>query len=179
CFVVDSDANIRRLMFSELRGLQVQSDLFETPSEMLRYAEGVRPDLLFIDITTSLSNAIELIETLAKAQLGCPVQIMTGLNPVLIEQIRRIGERRGLQLLPMLHKPFRPGVIRKILHALNLRRDGAASVAVTLEEVIGNRWLELWYQPKIDLSANVMVGAEAFVRARHPELGVLGPDAFL
>src|SRR5262249_6203840 len=31
----------------------------------------------------------------------------------------------------------------------------------------------------IDLTANVMVGAEAFVRARHPELGVLGPDAFL
>jgi EAL domain-containing protein (putative c-di-GMP-specific phosphodiesterase class I) len=37
----------------------------------------------------------------------------------------------------------------------------------------------LWYQPKIDLKHNVMVGAEAFVRARHPELGILAPDAFL
>jgi EAL domain-containing protein (putative c-di-GMP-specific phosphodiesterase class I)/CheY-like chemotaxis protein len=179
CFVVDSDANIRRLMFSELRGLQVQSDLFETAAEMLRYAEGVSPDLLFVDITTSLSSAIELMETLAQAQLKCPIQIMTGLNPVLIEQIRRIGERRGLRMLPMLHKPFRPAAIRRILHGLNLRRDGAASAGVTLEEIIRNRWLELWYQPKIDLKANVMVGAEAFVRARHPELGVLSPDAFL
>jgi EAL domain-containing protein (putative c-di-GMP-specific phosphodiesterase class I) len=177
CFVVDSDANIRRLMFSELRGLQVQSDLFETALEMLKYAEGVRPDLLFVDITTSLSSAIELIETLAKAQLGCPIQIMTGLNPVLIEQIRRIGERRGLHLLPTLLKPFRPGAIRKILQILNMRRDRASSV--TLEEVIRNKWLELWYQPKIDLKRNVMVGAEAFVRARHPELGILSPDAFL
>jgi EAL domain-containing protein (putative c-di-GMP-specific phosphodiesterase class I)/CheY-like chemotaxis protein len=179
CFVVDSDANIRRLMFSELRGLQVQSDLFETAPEMLKYAEGVRPDLLFVDFTTSLSNAIELIETLAKAQLACPIQIMTGLNPVLIEQIRRVGERRGLQLLPTLLKPFRPNAIRKILQSLNMRRDRAQSNQVTLEEVIRNRWLELWYQPKIDLKQNVMVGAEAFVRARHPELGVLSPDAFL
>jgi EAL domain-containing protein (putative c-di-GMP-specific phosphodiesterase class I)/CheY-like chemotaxis protein len=177
CFVVDSDANIRRLMFSELRGLQVQSDLFETALEMLKYSEGVRPDLLFVDITTSLSSAIELIETLAKARLECPIQIMTGLNPVLIEQIRRIGERRGLRLLPTLLKPFRPGAIRKILQTLNMRRDRANSV--TLEEVIRNKWLELWYQPKIDLKRNVMVGAEAFVRARHPELGILSPDAFL
>ena len=134
CFVVDSDANIRRMMFAELRGLQVQSDLFEKPAEMLQYCEEVRPDLLFVDITTSLSSAIELVETLAKAQLACPIQIMTGLNPVLVEQIRRIGERRGLQLLPVLHKPFRPNAIRKILQALNLRRDGAA----TAPEPIGH-----------------------------------------
>jgi EAL domain-containing protein (putative c-di-GMP-specific phosphodiesterase class I) len=179
CFVVDSDANIRRLMFSELRGLQVQSDLFETVPEMVKYAENVRPDLLFVDVTTSLSNAVDLVGALARAQLHCPIQIMTGLNPVLIEQVKRIGERGGLKLLPVLHKPFRPTTIRKVLQDLKLRRDRAASSVVTLEEVIRNKWLELWYQPKIDLRANVMVGAEAFVRARHPELGVLAPDAFL
>jgi EAL domain-containing protein (putative c-di-GMP-specific phosphodiesterase class I) len=178
CFVVDSDANIRRLMFSELRGLQVQSDLFETAAEMVKYLEKVTPDLLFVDITTSLSNAVELVTALAQANLQCPVQIMTGLNPVLIEQVRRIGARGGLRLLPVLHKPFRPTAIRKVLDGLNLRGDRPAN-PVTLEEVIRNKWLELWYQPKIDLQSNVMVGAEAFVRARHPELGVLSPDAFL
>ena len=178
CFVVDSDANIRRMMFTELRGLQVQSDLFETAPEMLKYAEKVRPDLLYIDITTSMSNAVALIGVLANAQLRCPIQIMTGLNPVLIEQIKRIGDRSGLRLLPVLHKPFRQSGIRKIMQTLNLRRDRASS-QVTLEEIIRNRWLELWYQPKIDLKAHMMVGAEAFVRARHPELGVLAPDAFL
>jgi EAL domain-containing protein (putative c-di-GMP-specific phosphodiesterase class I) len=179
CFVVDSDANIRRLMFSELRGLQVQSDLFETVAEMVKYAENVRPDLLFVDVTTSLSSAVDLVGALAKAELHCPIQIMTGLNPVLIEQVKRIGDRGGLKLLPVLHKPFRPTTIRRVLQDLKLRRDRAASSVVTLEEVIRNKWLELWYQPKIDLRANVMVGAEAFVRARHPELGVLAPDAFL
>jgi EAL domain-containing protein (putative c-di-GMP-specific phosphodiesterase class I) len=64
------------------------------------------------------------------------------------------------------------------LDSLNLRGDRPTN-PVTLEEVIRNKWLELWYQPKIDLQSNVMVGAEAFVRARHPELGVLSPDAFL
>ena len=146
---------------------------------MVKYAENVRPDLLFVDVTTSLSGAVDLVGVLAKADLHCPIQIMTGLNPVLIEQVKRIGERGGLKLLPVLHKPFRPTTIRRVLQDLKLRRDRAASSVVTLEEVIRNKWLELWYQPKIDLRANVMVGAEAFVRARHPDLGVLAPDAFL
>jgi EAL domain-containing protein (putative c-di-GMP-specific phosphodiesterase class I) len=37
----------------------------------------------------------------------------------------------------------------------------------------------LWYQPKIDLTSQLVCGAEALVRLRHPERGVLAPAAFL
>jgi EAL domain-containing protein (putative c-di-GMP-specific phosphodiesterase class I) len=50
---------------------------------------------------------------------------------------------------------------------------------VDLQEVLAEGWLELWYQPTIDLKQRKMVGAEAFVRARHPEHGVLSPETFL
>ncbi len=40
-------------------------------------------------------------------------------------------------------------------------------------------WFELWYQPKIALRTMRMVGAEALVRARHPERGVVPPFFFL
>jgi EAL domain-containing protein (putative c-di-GMP-specific phosphodiesterase class I) len=51
--------------------------------------------------------------------------------------------------------------------------------AITLADVVKNRWFELWYQPKIDLHTQRLVGAEGLVRARHPERGVLNPGAFL
>jgi EAL domain-containing protein (putative c-di-GMP-specific phosphodiesterase class I) len=57
--------------------------------------------------------------------------------------------------------------------------DSAADGKVTLADVLQRGWLELWYQPKIELKSMRMAGAEALVRARHPTRGVLGPGVFL
>lgn len=50
---------------------------------------------------------------------------------------------------------------------------------VTLGDVLRRNWFELWYQPKIDLRAKRLVGAEALVRARRKDGTVLAPGAFL
>jgi diguanylate cyclase (GGDEF)-like protein len=42
-----------------------------------------------------------------------------------------------------------------------------------------NDELELSFQPKVDCSTRAVVGAEALVRWRHPELGLLPPDKFI
>ncbi|WFU04619.1 EAL domain-containing protein (plasmid) [Rhizobium sp. CB3171] len=42
-----------------------------------------------------------------------------------------------------------------------------------------NKELELYYQPKVDLSSGEIIGAEALLRWRHPELGLLMPDSFI
>lgn len=47
------------------------------------------------------------------------------------------------------------------------------------ENALQSNWLELWYQPKIDLTSRLICGAEALIRLRHPERGVLPPSAFL
>ena len=58
-------------------------------------------------------------------------------------------------------------------------RDASGKPQVTLARALKRGWLEVWYQPKIALQTGHMVGAEGLIRARHPELGVLGPGAFL
>ena len=50
---------------------------------------------------------------------------------------------------------------------------------VTLGDVLRRNWFELWYQPKIDLRAKRLVGAEGLVRARRPDGSLLSPAAFL
>ena len=50
---------------------------------------------------------------------------------------------------------------------------------ITLGDVLANGWFELWYQPKIELRTSRLYGAEALVRARHPQRGVLPPGLFL
>lgn len=39
--------------------------------------------------------------------------------------------------------------------------------------------LEVWYQPKVDVSTWENMGVEALIRWRHPEHGLLAPQAFL
>jgi EAL domain-containing protein (putative c-di-GMP-specific phosphodiesterase class I) len=50
---------------------------------------------------------------------------------------------------------------------------------IPLGEILANNWLELWYQPKIELKTLHLVGAEALVRARHPTRGIVPPALFL
>ena len=50
---------------------------------------------------------------------------------------------------------------------------------IEIDEALRRNWLEIWYQPKIDLQRKCLAGAEALARIRHPELGVLLPRAFI
>jgi EAL domain-containing protein (putative c-di-GMP-specific phosphodiesterase class I) len=70
----------------------------------------------------------------------------------------------------------------KALSGMFGRKAVAAEPAdgkITLAQVLTNDWFELWYQPKIELRTMRLYGAEALVRARHPQCGVLPPGMFL
>jgi EAL domain-containing protein (putative c-di-GMP-specific phosphodiesterase class I) len=58
-------------------------------------------------------------------------------------------------------------------------RDASGKPKVTLAKALKRGWLEVWYQPKVSLQTGNWVGAEGLIRARHPEVGILGPGAFL
>jgi EAL domain-containing protein (putative c-di-GMP-specific phosphodiesterase class I) len=51
----------------------------------------------------------------------------------------------------------------------------AKQLRIALEE----NQFEIHYQPKVDLDDGQIIGVEALVRWRHPELGLLYPDSFL
>lgn len=50
---------------------------------------------------------------------------------------------------------------------------------INIEQALREHWLEIWYQPKIDLKRRCLAGAEALARIHHPNLGVLLPGQFL
>ncbi|WP_404400454.1 EAL domain-containing protein [Pelagibacterium halotolerans] len=66
-------------------------------------------------------------------------------------------------------------------YARELSEAAATRLALTndIKQACGNGELELVYQPKILLADGVCIGAEALLRWRHPEHGLLGPDKFI
>jgi EAL domain-containing protein (putative c-di-GMP-specific phosphodiesterase class I) len=177
CFIVDPKPGIGLLVANVCDDLGLQPHRFESFAAMLDASERVRPDVIFLEPGIDGRDGDDVIPAVAAAGFRCPVQLMSGLNAVLTEEARRLGERHGLTMLPVLEKPFRVPAVRQVFDKLGMRRDALASIHVTITDAIRNGWLELWYQPKIDLRARVFAGAEGYVRARHPEYGVVPPDS--
>jgi len=50
---------------------------------------------------------------------------------------------------------------------------------IEIDEALRKGWVEIWYQPKIDLKRKCLAGAEALARIHHPTFGVLLPGTFL
>lgn len=48
-----------------------------------------------------------------------------------------------------------------------------------LRKALEKNELSLFYQPKIELKTNKIVGAEALIRWQHPELGMISPNEFI
>ncbi len=177
CFVVDREPWARQIISSVLRDMNIEVEGFETPDKMLAQYHKKRPQLIFFDVTVGGSEANGCLEMLQSAGVECPIHLISGLNGLLTEQLKRSWSRSGLKILSTVAKPLRQQLIKKMAYELKPTTDDRPKVS--LLEVIDNGWLELWYQPRIDLRSKVFAGAEGFLRARHPKLGIIPASELL
>jgi len=68
---------------------------------------------------------------------------------------------------------------RFFLPALRARAQARRGLGIELRRAHAENEFELYYQPQIRLADNAVVGAEALLRWRHPERGLIAPAAFI
>jgi diguanylate cyclase (GGDEF)-like protein/PAS domain S-box-containing protein len=68
---------------------------------------------------------------------------------------------------------------RFFLPALRARAQARRGLGVELRRAYAENEFELYYQPQIRLADDAVVGAEALLRWRHPERGLIAPAAFI
>jgi diguanylate cyclase (GGDEF)-like protein len=54
-----------------------------------------------------------------------------------------------------------------------------AAIKASLRQAIADRQLTVYYQPKADLRSGEIIGAEALVRWKHPQHGLISPSEFV
>src|SRR5207253_1855556 len=69
---------------------------------------------------------------------------------IMVKAVRQLGEEYGIAMLPPLLPPFSAATLRAGIAPL-LPVEPAPSPAVDVAEALKAGWLELWYQPKIDV----------------------------
>jgi len=70
-------------------------------------------------------------------------------------------------------------ILREHDEALGRKADEAVSLLADVERALAERQFWVAYQPKVDLAADRIVGAEALVRWDHPTKGPLSPGVFV
>ena len=170
-FVIDDEDGICKLITMTLATMGINAVKFHTAKDAIAALDSHLPGLIFLDVALKGSDAVDVIRGLGERGYGGIVQLMSGSNVQLLEDVRRVGARHGLHMRPPLTKPFGAQSIRHVITESRLAKGSLA--VVDLDEALANDWLELWYQPKIDLRSKSLAGAEGLIRCRHPVHGVL------
>jgi EAL domain-containing protein (putative c-di-GMP-specific phosphodiesterase class I)/ActR/RegA family two-component response regulator len=176
-FVVDDEIQVRTFVSSVLTSAGLTPHLLASASEVEAALLHWTPDIIVLDLSLGGSDAIDVIRSLAGIRYVGHILLISGHDDETLHEVLEIGERRGLAMLEPLRKPFRVEALRQRLKAVE--RVPAAESDITLEAALRNNWLELWYQPKIDLHNMLVCGAEGLIRLRHPTEGLVLPERFL
>ena len=187
--ILDDDPTVGLVLCKMLSALDVANRHFVDPLAFLAEARGCPPDLILLDLALGQSDAIDLIRKLEALQYRGRVLLVSGKDVTILNEAERIGRAHGLWMLPPLQKPVRMGELRGRLDApsqppaaADPARETAAqrpAPRADLDEALREKWVEVWYQPKVCLRSLGVSGAEALVRVRHPRLGLVQPIDFL
>jgi EAL domain-containing protein (putative c-di-GMP-specific phosphodiesterase class I)/ActR/RegA family two-component response regulator len=177
-FVVDDEAQVRSFVAEALISAGYAAHQLSTSIELDAAMIQWPPSVIVLDLSLGNSDAVEILRNLSASRFRGDVLLITGRDEATLKEVQAIGERRRLSMLQPLMKPFRLEALRERLRGAH-HREMLPSGGVNLEAALKNKWLELWYQPKIDLRSMMVCGAEALVRLRHPVHGVVPPDQFL
>jgi EAL domain-containing protein (putative c-di-GMP-specific phosphodiesterase class I)/FixJ family two-component response regulator len=192
-YVLDDEAQIAAFVCNVLRASGFDAQPFADPVTLFVETKRALPDLIVLDLALGQSDAVEVIRYLETMRFRGNVLLISGRDAAVLADIERIGTDRGLEMLPSLQKPFRVSDLKSRLTAIGAAESPAArskaavepkpaaarEFMINLPEAERNGWLELWYQPKIDLKTLSVSGAEALLRARHPQFGLVSPANLL
>lgn len=146
-------------------------------------------DVVILDLLMPVMDGIEVIERLAEAHAQSRMVLVSGQDHRVLASASRLAAAHGLKVGGAFAKPFSNDEMRACLaEQIEILRMGTTGqvrrlpVAVTpdrIELALQHKEIAMYYQPQVRIDTLEWVGVEALSRWRHPEFGLLAPDAFI
>jgi diguanylate cyclase (GGDEF)-like protein/PAS domain S-box-containing protein len=136
---------------------------------------GSVPDL--INIGRNLIQAVERPIDIEGHKIYMAVNIGCSLYPRQADNAATLVRNADLAMYEA--KSIGPGALRLFTVDMNERVKARLAGESQLRRALESKELVVYYQPRIDMLTNRVVGAEALVRWQHPEKGLVPPNEFI
>ena len=203
--IIDDVPKIRAVLARVVAGLGyhcVEASTMEDVEAMMRHDP---PHVVLLDLMLGEINGIEVMRLLARLGFAGSVALVSGTDSITLAQVCKMARGIGIRIAGTLSKPVRARELRDLVTgcasafgamraggggAAGIRAEGPAGRGPAgpaggnpdqfcLEEALSRGRMEVWYQPKVELSGFRVAGLEALIRHRHPLHGIEPPARFL
>jgi EAL domain-containing protein (putative c-di-GMP-specific phosphodiesterase class I)/CheY-like chemotaxis protein len=173
-----SKPHVRKFLCKALEDLGFTTCECAHSSEVAAIYAAETPDLFLIGFLAEGAEVAEILERLEESGFNGEVLLVGPQKSLALPALRALGEKLGLQMMSPLTAPYSERELRESL-AKFIPSKELLRPPVDVAEALHEGWLELWYQPKIDLRTLSVFGAEGLIRIRHPRWGVVSPAYFI
>jgi EAL domain-containing protein (putative c-di-GMP-specific phosphodiesterase class I) len=177
CFVVDREEAHRHYVSLALQTHGIETTLFPRAALMREGLSRRIPDLIFVDVSSSSTDAADSLRALAERSYRGVVQLISADGTP--HSVNDVCRSSSLRILPVVQKPVDRTVIKRIVREQGFGGAPPAEDRANLDDALKKGLVEFWYQPKIDLRKKQLAGVELFARIRDPERGILLPGSFM
>ncbi|MCX7556117.1 EAL domain-containing response regulator [Xanthomonadaceae bacterium JHOS43] len=185
--ILDDDAAVGRTIGFIAEGQGFVVHCFEAPDVFLAAVQDMAPSHVALDLIMPGMDGIEVLRRLAELDCQSALILTSGMGQKVLESAQATASERGLNIVGVLPKPFRPQLLRDLLcrstaAPVRLPQAELSEAVVTpelLDEAIRARAITIVAQPKLDLLSREVVGAEILARWTDPAIGVVPPDVFI
>jgi EAL domain-containing protein (putative c-di-GMP-specific phosphodiesterase class I)/AmiR/NasT family two-component response regulator len=141
-------------------------------------------DVVVSDLDMPGMDGMELIRHMAQLNLSARLVLVSSLEGRLIATVETMARAYGVNLLGAIQKPLTANKLRGLIasHLVSAQQPNVAETVFTAEEIaqgVHAHQFEVYFQPKVEIKSREIRGAEALVRWRHPDKGLILPKAFL
>lgn len=188
--VVEDDNFQRQMIVRMLHSLNVQlvndANNGKDALEIIRKQSENPIDIVICDLNMPEMDGLEFLRHLGVEHHNISIIIISSLGSKLVLSAGKMTKMYGVKLLGAIEKPIQPAQLRelfsKYVRSEKKWHAPAESPSFTLNDItqgVRAKQFESFLQPKVDLQTNQVTGAEALARWIHPELGIIGPYAFI
>lgn len=177
-YVVDEKRHVRTFLCDALEDTGFVTRECTCLGELIPVLDERAAALVVLGPSMGGSEITSTLQTLAARHFTGKILLIASRDSTALSAAHELVVELGIAILPSLFTPFEhEQLLQRVASLLPTERPPDPPIEVA--DAIRKRWLELWYQPKIDIHTFALHGVEALARIRHPTLGIISPAYFI
>lgn len=187
--VVDDDHVVLQQVKSMLQALGVNEVLTAENGRQaidMLAARKNEIDVLVCDLSMPEMDGVELIRRFSKSGFTGGIILISGADSKLLSTVNKLALLQGVRVLGQLQKPVNSAQLAVLLAHIDdlpVPHGRAVADASVSRDAIANalagRKFSVWYQPKIEVRSQRVVGLEALARWELASGEFIPPDSFI